>query len=234
MKFALMTKSCAALLLLQVGLAAQAGRPLSTDDASTAGANKCQVESWLEREATDSSRTLVMAPACGLGDAVEVGIELARTLPDNGIRSESTLYVKWADPSWTAGTLNWGAKAWHGLAYARQSPAWSATSSGAMGLLTWQASQAVALHANLGAVRNHASHSTEPLANLAISWAPVPAVTLVAEALAVRHDATQRNLGARWWLLPERFALDVTTGRSTGTNAARTTTVGFGWYGIGW
>lgn len=42
------------------------------------------------------------------------------------------------------------------------------------------------------------------------------------------------DAGARWWLLPERVALDVTTGRSTGTNSTRTTTIGLGWYGIGW
>ena len=234
MKFPLLTKFCAAVLLVQASLTVHAGRPLGTDDAGTVGANMCQVESWLERESAHSTRTLVVAPACGLGDSVEIGLELARTVPDNGIRFESALSVKWVDPAWKAGALNWGVKAWHGMAHSRQAPTWSATTSGAMGLMTWKASDTVAVHGNLGVQKDHASQNTEPLTNLALSWAPTPSVNLVAEMMAVRHNPTQLNIGARWWLLPERVALDVTTGRGTGTNPTRTTTVGFDWCGIGW
>lgn len=234
MKFALLTKSCAAVLLVQACLTAYAGRPLGTDDAGTAGANMCQVEGWLARESANSTRTLVLAPACGLGDAVEIGFELARTVPDNDTRFEGGLSVKWVDPAWKAGALNWGVKAWHGTAHSRQAPTWSATTSGVMGLMTWQVSDGVVVHGNLGFEKDHPSHNTEPLANLAVSWSPAPSVSLVAEMMAVRHQPTQLNVGARWWLLPERVALDVTTGRSTGTNSTRTTTIGLGWYGIGW
>lgn len=234
MKYALITKSCAAVLLVQASLTVHAGRPLGTDDAGTVGADRCQVESWLERESVNSTRTLVFAPACGLGDSVEIGLELARTVPDNGRQFEGSLSLKWVDPAWKAGPLNWGVKAWHGMAHSHQAPAWTATTSGAMGVMTWNASDTVALHGNLGFEKDHASQTTEPLANLALSWTPAPALSLVAEMMAVRHNRTQRNIGARWWLLPERVALDVTTGRGTGTNPTRTTTVGFGWYGIGW
>ena len=65
------------MLLLFLGLAtaglAWAGRPLSTDDAATAGAATCQAESWFQR--AEGARDVVLAPACGLGDAVEVGLE---------------------------------------------------------------------------------------------------------------------------------------------------------------
>lgn len=234
MKPFLPAMACSAALLAQLPLAAHAGRPLGTDDAGTAGADTCQVESWLERASGNQARTWVLSPACGLGEAVELGLELARTVPDGGIRFESGLAVKWVDPAWKAGPLNWGVKAWRGTAHGRQSPRWAATSSGAMGLLTWRASEGVAVHGNLGFEKDHASRSTEPLLNLALSWEATPSLTLVAEAMALRHSPTQRNLGARWWLQPERLALDLTAGRSTAAVPARNASIGLGWYGIGW
>jgi len=221
-------------LLAYFPLAAHAGRPLGTDDAGTVGADACQVESWLERSSAPKARTWVLSPACGLGEAVELNVEIARTVPDDGIRFESGLAVKWVDPAWKAGSLNWGLKAWRGTAHGRQAPRWAATTSGAMGLLTWQASEAVAVHGNFGFEKDHASRGTEPLLNLALSWDATPSLTLVAEAMTVRHSPTQRNLGARWWLQPERLALDFTVGRGTGAEPARNVTVGLGWYGIGW
>ncbi|WP_036248260.1 MULTISPECIES: hypothetical protein [unclassified Methylibium] len=90
--------------------AAHAGRPLGTDDAGTAGATTCQVESWAERNSSTRERTWVVSPACGVGDAVEINLELARTVPDGGTRLESGLAVKWVDPAWKSGAFNWGMK----------------------------------------------------------------------------------------------------------------------------
>ena len=41
-----------------------AGRPLATDDAVTADAKTCQIETWHERAGPD--RAWVLAPACGV------------------------------------------------------------------------------------------------------------------------------------------------------------------------
>lgn len=234
MKHSLLALTSSVALLAQLPLAAHAGRPLGTDDAATAGANTCQIESWLERGAGPKARTWVLSPACGLGEAVELNVELARTVPDDGIRFESGLAVKWVDPAWKAGPLHWGFKAWRGTAHRRHAPRRAATASGAMGLLTWRAGEAVAVHGNFGFEKDHASRRNEPLINLAFNWDATPSLTLVAEAMALRHGPTQRNLGARWWLQPERLALDLTAGRSTGAAPTRNVTIGLGWYGIGW
>lgn len=234
MKSALSAPLCGTVLLALLPLAAQAGRPLGTDDAGTAGANTCQVEGWLDRASDTKARTWVISPACGLGDAVEINLELARTVPDNGTRFESGLAVKWVDPTWKAGAFNWGLKAWRGTAHGRVSPRWAPTTSGAMGLLTWKAGESVSVHGNLGFETDHSIRTTQPLLNLALAWEAAPSLTLVAEVMAQRRSPTQRNLGARWWVKPERFALDLTAGRTTGAAAATNVTVGFGWYGMGW
>lgn len=224
-----------AALLAQIPLAAHAGRPLATDDAGTAGAHTCQVESWIEHAAGSHARRGVVSPACGWGDAFEVGIELARSVPDDGIRLESGLSLKWVDPAWKAGSLNWGLKAWHSTAHGHRTSRTAPTASGAMGLLTWRASQAVAVHGNLGFEKSHhAGRGTEPLLHLAVSWEAAPALTLAAEAMALRHSPAWLSLGARWWLRPERLALDATAGRGNGAEPARNVSVGLGWYGIGW
>ena len=60
-------------VLLCAAPLAMAGRPLSSDDASTADAGTCQVEAWSARDTRDtndtrsaSARSVVLAPACGL------------------------------------------------------------------------------------------------------------------------------------------------------------------------
>lgn len=234
MKTLSLAKTATLVLLTQVALTAHAGRPLGTDDAGTVGANKCQLESWVDRDTTNGANKLVVSPACGLGDAVEIGLELARTVPDERISFESTLALKWVDPEWKSGPLNWGAKVWHGASNGRDTPRWNDTSTGAMALLTWKAHEVLDVHTNLGFVNDHASGNTEPLLNLALSWTPQPSLALIAERLAVRNSPIQYNVGARWWLQAERLALDVTLGRTNDVTPVQNVTVGFGWYGIGW
>ena len=66
-----------ALVLLAWQQAANAGRPLASDDAGTADAGTCQVEVWAER--SDRDRATVIAPACGIAKGVELGSDY--TLP---------------------------------------------------------------------------------------------------------------------------------------------------------
>ena len=210
-----LAKSATLVLLTQLAVSAHAGRPLGTDDAGTVGAKTCQVESWIDRDTTGGFNKLVVSPACGLGDSFELGLELARTVPDNGTSFDGTLALKWVNPEWKSGSLNWGAKFWHGTSNSRETPNWVDTSAGVMGLLTWKASEDVALHTNLGFTKDYASGNTEPLLNLAVSWSPMPALSLSAERMSVRNNPGQFNLGARWWLKPDQLALDLTLGRNT-------------------
>ena len=61
---------------LSMPLVAHAGRPLAVEDAGVNPVGQCQVESWLERGLASGSEThLVLAPACGVFDGVELGLE---------------------------------------------------------------------------------------------------------------------------------------------------------------
>lgn len=89
-----------------------AGRPLASDDAGTAGAGTCQLESWVEH--AGSNRSLIAAPACGVAQGMELGVDYALPHPRNVLRATGGLALKWVPESWRAetraGALNFGLK----------------------------------------------------------------------------------------------------------------------------
>lgn len=93
-----------------VGGHAHAGRPMATDDAKTVGAQTCQLESWHETTRTSKTdgvereRKMVASPACGIGESIELNVELIRRLPTDGVRPRSTLAFNGWTPlgSWKA------------------------------------------------------------------------------------------------------------------------------------
>ena len=66
--------------LLLLALQAHAGRPLSTEDASTLEHGRCQVEAWIDRSKEASTGWLV--PACNVGAGIEWQVGLARARED--------------------------------------------------------------------------------------------------------------------------------------------------------
>lgn len=223
-----------------LGDPAHAGRPMATDDAATVGARTCQVETWVEASRTSTAdgrvhgRDMVVSPACGIGEAVELNVELMRSRPTDGVRLRSALAIKWVDPAWESEGLRWGLKFWHGTAHLETPSSSQAEGTGASGLLSWQASPALTVHANLGVERDHLSRRTHGLASAALDWAVTDRLHWFAEALKLQRQPAQFNTGLRWWLIPERLAFDVTAGRSPGVEPQRRLGIGLGWYGLEW
>jgi hypothetical protein len=226
------------LVLLLTLLSAQAGRPLATDDAGTTPVNSCQLESWLER--TEGERALVLAPACGLVDGVELGADYSLPNPRDTVRGAAGLAVKWAPASWAwaspAGDVAFGLKA--GIAFEdRVAPkGWKTTETSVLGLATWTPADGWTLNANLGLAHAHDSDRSAAVLNLAAAWAPTEQGLLFAELQT--NDRSQvfgrsvTSVGGRWWLKPDAFGLDLTASREAGRGASTVWTVGFGWYGI--
>ena len=223
--------------LCAVSPLAMAGRPLSTDDAATADAGTCQVETWHER--TGSERALVVAPACGLMPGLELGLDSTWPTPRDVVRQEAGVAVKLVPPSWkldtAAGELNFGLK----LAGGWLKPAaakWQGSEVSVLGLASLKASEQVSVHANVGAARDRASSEKATLLNLAVAWAPRESFLVFAEAQGnSKKDVfggTVTTAGARWWLVHEKLGLDLTASRESGGGSKRYT-VGLGWYGIG-
>ena len=228
-----------ALLLGGVATAAQAGRPLATDDAAAAEAGACQVEAWQDR--SRDAREIVLAPACGLAGGVELGMELSRVRPASDIGGAGTASLKWA-PAWarmetSAGELAFGLK----LAADFERPTGSSVrqaGSSALVLATLRLAPELALHANagLGQVRPSAAAAASTwLGRAAVAWTPTPDWLAFAEVLgngrAAAFGGTVLSAGARRWVIPERVGLDLTLARERG--GPRVVGVGLGWYGIG-
>jgi hypothetical protein len=207
---------------------AQAGRPLATDDAATAGAGNCQVEAWWER--TSPARALHVSPACGIGDAIEINGEVARSKSQPPAQTDFSLGAKWVDPAWKLGPVGLGLKAWVG--HTRFADGTRQQGENGAALLASAEGGMATLHLNLGALRDPADGRKHGLANIAVVLRPSEQWLAFAEANSVRHSPTSQTLGVRWWLLPEALGLDLTTGRSAGQPDSRVITLGLGWYNI--
>lgn len=223
---------------LLTATAAHAGRPLSTDDAGTTPAGECLIETWIERG--DDSTGGVLAPACGVADGVEVGLEASRTTPDGGVRFGAGAAMKWV-PAAGAMTTPWG-EAQAGLklglgADRLRSGGWGGTATSALLLLSTTPVDSLTLHANLGPLHDRDSGLNATLLNLAAVWTPTDDWLLFAELQANDRrgllGGTVRTSGLRWWLLPERLGLDLTASREAGVPGSALWTLGLGWYGLG-
>jgi hypothetical protein len=106
---------------------------------------------------------------------------------------------------------------------------------GALGLASLQVAQTVAIHLNLGPLRDREASSTATLVNAALAWTPNSSAVLFLEAQANDRRASLggvvRTVGGRWWLIKDKFGIDVTSSRTAG-NANTTLGGGFGWYGF--
>ncbi|MCV2367795.1 hypothetical protein [Roseateles oligotrophus] len=231
-----MTMMAGLALTLAAAIPAQAGRPLSSDDAGTADPGSCQLEGWGEK--AGSNRALVLAPACGIAEGWEIDLDYSHPHPRDEIRGEAGFAIKWVPKSWglltAAGQINFGLKV--GAGYEHPSNAgWRRTGQGLLGLATLVVNEDFALHANLGPQQDRASGQTATALNLALVWVPSPMGLLFAELLSNDRRSlfggTQRTVGGLWWLTPEKFGLSMTVGQQAGRSETLWT-LGFGWYGL--
>lgn len=225
-----------ALSLLTCAMAAQAGHPLSSDDAGTADPGSCQLEGWGEK--AGSSRALVLAPACGVAEGWEIDLDYTHPHSRNELRGESGFAIKWVPKNWAlltpAGQIHFGLKA--GVSFERPTDSgWRRHGQGLLGLATLVVNEDFALHANLGPHQDRASGLTGTALNLALVWVPSPLGLLFAEVQGNDRrnvfGGTQRAVGGLWWVTPEKLGLSLTVGQQAGSSQT-VWTMGFGWYGL--
>lgn len=208
-----------------------AGRPLSTDDASTAEAGTCQIEAWQDRQDSETARFL--GAACGLTDRLEAGLEFARSRAGDDRAQARALAVKWVPPSWQWQDWQFGLKL--GLGQSRASgAAWHSSDRSALLLASWAPHADWAVHINVG-------HAHRPLDNrharqgaVAVTWQPHPRWLAFAEIAGDQHDDVSRAAGVRWWLLPDVLGLDATVQKTHRSDAHTGWGLGLGWYGLKW
>jgi hypothetical protein len=230
----LMSILAAVLPGLLVAGPAVAGRPLGTDDAATAGARSCQVEVWFER--ARNQHAWAMSPVCGIGDSVEVGLDLRRPSPAAiaGERHSADMMLKWVDPAWKVGEARFGLKVYGGSAR-RSEGGWAPTGRGLLGLVSVELVEGVDWHVNLGDEYDHEARRHRAVAQTALTCQPAEAWQLFGEVQGLRGaGAAQQTVGARHWVVKDVLGLDLTAGRTAGQPGSTVWTLGFGWYGIGY
>lgn len=226
-------------LLALCATAAQAGRPLATDDAATAEPGSCQVEVWQDR--SHEARQRVVAPACGLVAGVELGAELSRLRLPGDAQGAGAVSVKWmpsqARLDTPAGELAWGLKV--AADFERKSgPGLRQSGASALAVATLRLAPELALHANAGFAQARApapSGGSAWVGRVAAAWTPAADWLAFAESLGNGRTAafggTVRSAGVRHWVVPDRLGLDLTLARERG--GPRVLGAGLGWYGIG-
>ncbi len=211
--------------------AAQAGRPLSTDDAATIPPGECQMESWYQ--SADDAREAHLAPGCGVGETVEVGLEAIRFSPATGDRYALGAQLKSVFPGLATAGWQFGAKANAAAARTAAGARWESDTYGATAIATRELTDGLALHLNLGGERRKRDGRDATLYAVALAWSPSPQVLLFGEVLGDDRSSATRTVGARWWLLSERVGLDLTVGDQAGVSDSRFVTVGLSFYGWG-
>lgn len=216
---------------------AHAARPLSSEDAGTADPGSCQLEAWAERAQDDGAT--VIAPACGVAPGVELGLGLVLPRARDVVRTEAGLGVKFAPEQWQLqgawGEWAFGLKLDAAFEQHARTAIWHHTTSNLLGIASLKVSPTVSAHFNLGVAYNSPERAAARAANLALAWSPTPAWMAFVELQSrSRQDVFGGNvatLGARWWIAPEVFGLDLSASRESGA-APTLWTVGLGWYGL--
>lgn len=218
-----------ALAMLAAGHA-DAGRPMATDDTSTAPAGECQLEVWNERE--DDLRSVVVAPACGITDALEFDTGFSRVQGGGRSLDAFAVGLKWvpAEAAWQSplGEMRFGLIG--GGFWARSADGgWRGDSAVLAGLGSLQFAPEWTIYANAIAARGLNPQRSIPAGRAALAWQADERLLLFAEGLWARESKPVANAGFRIWALPEVLGLDFVVTR---TGSDTVFGVGFGWYGI--
>lgn len=196
--------------LLAAASTAEAGAPLVTDDAAIVAPKTCQLEVWLLPNG--AGRDYWTQPACNFGGDVEVGIGAGRSLPDAGdastimqLQAKSVIHAT-DDRVWSFGVVGGAARdtgascgrSAYQLYYAKV-------------LTSWYPQSDLQVDFNLGAANAYGS-GTLALAGIAVQYAVVPTLQLLAEAFHYGPGAARYQIGARWIVIPDRFEAYVSYG----------------------
>jgi len=210
---------------------AQAGRPLSTDDAGVIPQGECQVESWYQ--SADGAHETHLAPGCGIGHDTEFDAEAIHLSPAVDDRDAFVVQLKTALPTLDAYGWSFAAKLNAGAVHPAGGNQWRSDAYSATGIATHHLGDDLDLHLNLGAERRQRERITATTYAAALVWNAAPQALLFAEVLGDDKAGATQTLGARWWLQPERIGLDLTVGRQAGVPDSRFVTVGLCFYGLG-
>lgn len=198
-----------ALALLLAPAIAQAGRPMTTDDAAVLEPGTCQLEAWWQRLHDHSEAWL--APACSIAPGWEAGLSLVRTREPGSTTSDRVggMYAKTVlRPLQTNG---WGL----GVVVSHL-PLAAGSLAGDTALnvpltMSWH-DDAVLVHANAGWTRHYTIHQGGATWALGAEMAVGSRAALTLETFGAKRGHSYVQAGARYSVLPNRLDVDAAYG----------------------
>jgi len=212
--------------LLAAG-AADAGRPLQTEDAAVLDARACELESFLARQQAEGEATTRAASlqlACGVGAATQLGLQALRERAGDSHAHELALLGKTAllplaDDS--AGfTLACGVRAARPGSGTFDYAGHFFTAVGTLPLGPWL------VHANLGTAHERAAGIDSTTWALAVERTGLGRFDAMAELYGDDRTAPSWNLGLRYTAIEDRLFLDASYGQQLRSGRPALVTLG--------
>jgi hypothetical protein len=222
----------AALLALVPPGAARAGRPLTTEDATTLAERACQLEAWVDRDG-DGNALGFAAPAC-TRFGVEWQVGAARAWPDAGRNRTVATYAQAKHAFRSIDEGDWGVGITLGLTRALDREVKNDWGDPyvivplSLGFGDDPATRTL-VHLNLGTTRNRAEARDLTLWGVAIEKPVTEKLTLLAEGFGENSRKPFFRAGGRY-AVAGGFDLDLTfVTRSGGERADRYVSLGLHW-----
>lgn len=214
---------------LLVSMNAYAGRPMVTDDAGITEHRHCELESWYQRgRGTDEQWAL---GACNLTGNLELTLGWTRERQRQGGSTENLAVMQFKTVLRDVEEHDWGVALAIGTEVNRKA---QFNNAGYYALLpvTWSVNDGQQLiHFNLGLAHDAESHENDGLWGLGLEHALTSRSSLFVESFGQFDEDPLYQLGAAYWLVPDRLQLDVSYGdRWVNRDRDRFFSVGFVWH----
>lgn len=217
-------------LVLCLALPATAGRPLSTEDATTLDDGACQLESWIDRPRAGATQR-VAVPACAwLGIEAQFGTTWAR---DEGRTRLSAQFVQAKHAFRNVDDGAWGIALVAGVTRDRLRETRSDRDNPyivvpfSMGVGEDKDTRAL-VHLNLGTTRDRAQSRNATTWGIAFEKPVTGRLTILGEFYGENARDPFHRFGGRYTLIADHLDVDLTyVGRSGGTREDRLWSLGF-------
>jgi hypothetical protein len=204
--------------------AAQATRPMVVDDAAITSPGSCQIESWTQR--TSAQTEYWTMPACNVAGTWElaagigrIGADGSHTAYRSGVLQAKTAFRSLKKNDWGVGLTIAG--------QFRQGSGIDGDLSVLVPVSLSLLDDQILVHANAGWLRAHASGQQDAFWATGAEWAVYPRLTLTLEAYGTGRGHEFTQAGARFTIIPDKFALDAGVGSRIGRlGAERYVTIG--------
>ena len=220
----------AAIVAAANSAATHAARPFVTDDARIVDMGGCQIESFVKRQRRHQEDEVWFLPGCSPVGPVEFTL--------GGIRTDNAIAGTWSSAIAQAKTLlrelrtnDFGVALTLGAVRLNpidpvQQAGWSPFLNviGSLSLLD----DFTTLHANMGSLRDRGLSRTRHTWGLGAEILLNPRLSGIIETYGQEAERPSRQIGMRFWVVPNRFQVDGTLGSQSGRpQSGAWTSIGF-------